>query len=97
MRAPSVSQQESSKGIINSMTAATQTPAPLDSDVNAKIAFLNFSSDFLAQFSRKAEVLKLGQLAYFLSMAAMDSTETLRTLQAQPDASGLATAALATV
>jgi hypothetical protein len=74
------------------MTVAPQTPAHPHSDIHAKIAFLNFSSDYLVQFTRHAEALKLNQLAYFLSMAAMDATETLRTLQAQPERTGAAAA-----
>jgi hypothetical protein len=88
-RASSVSQQQSSEGIIKVMTEATQAPANTESDFHARMAFLNFSSDFLVQFTRKAEILKLSQMAYFLSMAAMEATETLRTMQAQLETTGL--------
>ena len=60
----------------------TLRPAPEPaSEVHAKIAFLQFSSDFLAQFTRKSEDLRLRQLGYFLSMAAMEAAEMLQKLQ----------------
>ena len=63
-------------------------PAPLD-EVHAKIAFLQFTPDFLVQFARKSEDLTLHQLGYFLSMTAMEAAEMLQTLQTEISASSV--------
>lgn len=54
-------------------------------DKEQMLAFLKFLSEFLLQFTRKAEALSMHQTAYFLSMAAADTSDTLNKLAASPE------------
>jgi hypothetical protein len=45
-----------------------------------RLEFLQYLSDFLTQFIRKAEALSLHEIAYFLSMASLASHDLLAKL-----------------
>jgi hypothetical protein len=45
-----------------------------------RIEFLKYLTDFLTQFTRRAEALSLKEIAYFLSMASLASHDLLAKL-----------------
>jgi hypothetical protein len=51
-------------------------------DLDASIPHLQYLADFLMQFTRSSESLNLHQVAYFLSMAAIETNELLQKLNA---------------
>jgi hypothetical protein len=51
-------------------------------DLDASIPHLQYLGEFLMQFTRSSEALNLHQVAYFLSMAAIETSELLHKLNA---------------
>jgi hypothetical protein len=67
------------------MKTMPQAPAEMPAEFPSRVAFLRYLSDFLAQFTRTAESHELHQVAYFLSMAALESADHLAKLQAESE------------
>jgi hypothetical protein len=53
------------------------------SDIDSRIAFLNYTSDLLKHSTKTSEALKLRQIAYFLSMATIEAMDQLAKLEVQ--------------
>jgi hypothetical protein len=53
------------------------------SDIDNRIAFLNYTSDMLKHSTKTSEGLKLRQVAYFLSMATIEAMDELAKLEIQ--------------
>jgi hypothetical protein len=50
-------------------------------EIERRIAFLNYLSDFLQEATHMSEALKLRQVAYFLSMAKVETNDQLAAMQ----------------
>lgn len=55
------------------------------SDIDSRIAFLNYTSDFLKYSTETSNGLKLTQVAYFLSMATLEVMDQLSKLEVHRD------------
>jgi hypothetical protein len=76
---------------MKSLPEASISPAELQE----RIEFVKYLTDFLVQFTKTAETMKLNQLAYFLSMAALESRDSLTALDTKSGEAGLGNGAIA--
>lgn len=65
------------------MNTTSDTKSATPEQIQGRITFLHYISDFLNQFTGTAEKLELNQMAYFLSMAALEASDQLARLQKQ--------------
>jgi hypothetical protein len=65
------------------MNAMPETAFIAPADLESRTAFVQYLSDALVQFTRMAESLELNQIAYFLSMAAIETSDYLGVIEAE--------------